>query len=202
MLGVCSTAQVSQNTMRPRSIRKSSRSRSAPLILAILVVGFLGSYARANTTSGSAADAIQSIDSEQRVEALIRDWFASFANPTIDWNQSSRFLSEMSFEFRSIDGTVRSRSEFLASISNLHTSRVHTEYELDSIKIESVEPDLYRARFQFNRRSVDEAGIPHVARREHIWIVRSESNATPVVLQIEERPLLFFPGTGPQVVCY
>jgi hypothetical protein len=142
------------------------------------------------------------MDSEQRVETLIRDWFASLENPAIDSNQLSIDLFETSFEFQSIDEGVRNRSEFLASISDLRASRPHTEYQLDSIKIESVEPDLYRARFQFNRRSLDEAGIPHVARREHIWMVRSESNATPVILQIDERPLLFFPGTGPQVVCY
>jgi hypothetical protein len=162
----------------------------------------VGSAAAANTNSDSADHAIQSIDSEQRVEALIRDWFASLANPAIDPNQSSLFLFETSFEFQSIDEGVRNRSEFLASISNFRESSPQTEYQLDSIKIESVEPDLYRARFQFNRRSLDEAGIPHVARREHIWMVRSESNATPVILQIDERPLLFFPGTGPQVVCY
>jgi hypothetical protein len=172
------------------------------LFLAILVIGFVGSDAPANTSSGSADYAIQSIDSEQRVEALIRDWFASLANPAVDLNQSSLFLSETPFEFRSIDGAVHSRNEFLASISNLHTSRVHTEYELDLIKIESVEPDLYRARFQFSRHSLDEAGIPHVARREHIWMVRVESNAAPVVLQVEELPVLIFPGTGPQVICY
>ncbi len=201
MLGLCSIAQVTQNTRR-HSIRKPSRSRSAPLFFAILVVGSVGSAAAANTNSDSADHAIQSIDSEQRVEALIRDWFASLANPAIDPNQSSLFLFETSFEFQSIDEGVRNRSEFLASISNFRESSPQTEYQLDSIKIESVEPDLYRARFQFNRRSLDEAGIPHVARREHIWMVRSESNATPVILQIDERPLLFFPGTGPQVVCY
>jgi hypothetical protein len=41
-----------------------------------------------------------------------------------------------------------------------------------------------------------------VARREHTWIVRSAANATPVILRMEERPLLFFSGTGPQIVCY
>ncbi len=201
MLGLCSIALVAQNTWR-HSIRKRSRSGSAHLVLAILAVGSVGSDAPANTSSGSADYAIQSIESKQRVEIRIRDWFALLANPAVDSNQLSLFLSETSFEFRSIDEGVRSRSEYLASISNLRAPRARTEYQLDSIKVESVEPGLYRARFQFNRRSVDETGIPHVARREQIWILRSESNTAPVVLQIEERQLLFFPGTGPQVVCY
>ena len=202
MLGVCSIAQVSRNTCRPRSIRKRSRSRSTQLLLALLILGFVGSDARADTSSDPADYAIHSIGSKQRVETLVHDWFASLANPAIDSNQLSLFLSETSFEFRSIDEAVRDRSEYLASLSNLRASRPHTQYQLDSIRIESVKPDLYRARFLFNRRVLDEAGIPHVARREHIWMVRSESNAAPVILQIEERPLLFFPGTGPQVVCY
>ena len=202
MFGVCSIAQASHDEWRPRSIRERSRSRSPHLFLALLVLGFVGSDVRAHTSPGSADDAVQSIDPKQRVETLIRDWFASLANPAIDPNQSSPFLFETSFEFQSIEEGVRNRSEFLASVSDLRASRPRTEYQLDSIKIESVEPDLYRARFQFNRRFLDEAGIPHVARREHIWMLRSESNAEPVILQIEERPLLFFPGTGPQVVCY
>jgi hypothetical protein len=41
-----------------------------------------------------------------------------------------------------------------------------------------------------------------VARREHSWIIRSGSDAQALILRIEERPLLFFPGTGPQIVCY
>jgi len=202
LLGACSIAQVSRNPWRPRSNRKRSRSRSAHLLLALLVVGFVGSHARADTGFDPANIAIHAIDSEQRIETLIRDWFASLANPAIDASHLSVFLDKTSFEFRSIDETVRGRSEFLASISAVRESRPHTEYQLDSITIESVEPDLYRARFQFNRHVLDEAGIPHVARRKHIWTVRSESNAAPVILQIEERPSLFFPGTGPQVVCY
>jgi hypothetical protein len=202
LLGFCSIAQVSQTTGRPCSIRKSFRSRSAQPFLALLVASFVGLEARADASSGLADYAMESIDSKQRVESLIRDWFASLENPAIDSKQSSSFLSETSFEFRSKDEAVQSRAEYLASISDLRASRPHTEYQLDSIEIESVEPDLYRARFQFNRRFLDEAGIPHVARREHIWMIRSESNAAPVILQIEERPLLFFPGTGPQVVCY
>jgi hypothetical protein len=168
----------------------------------LLVVGFVGSHARADTSLDPADHAIHSIDSNQRVETLIRDWFASLANPAIDSKQLSGFLSETLFEFRSVDQGVRGRSEFLASISKFRASRPHTEYELDSIKIESVKPGLYRARFEFSTRALDEEGITHVARREHVWMVRSRSNETPKVLRIDERPLLAFSGTGPQIVCY
>ncbi|MBW1884306.1 MAG: hypothetical protein JRJ58_12300 [Deltaproteobacteria bacterium] len=49
---------------------------------------------------------------------------------------------------------------------------------------------------------MDDEGLPHIARREHVWLVRNVPGAAPVVLRIDERPLLAFPGTGPQIVCY
>jgi hypothetical protein len=39
-------------------------------------------------------------------------------------------------------------------------------------------------------------------RATYSQIVRSDADATPVILRMEERPLLFFPGSGPQIVCY
>ena len=90
----------------------------------------------------------------------------------------------------------------LAWTSNLRATYPQIEYRLDPIRIRAEGQDRYRVRFEFDRHALDEAGLPHVARREHTWIVRSDANATPVILRMEERPLLFFPGTGPQIVCY
>jgi hypothetical protein len=70
------------------------------------------------------------------------------------------------------------------------------------IHVVPVAGDVHRARFEFDRRAIDTSGAPHIARREHTWLVRRTKNDPPVILQIDERPLLAFPGTGPQIVCY
>jgi hypothetical protein len=187
---------------RRRSLGNSLRSRKALGLLAALVVGFAGPNAIAGSDSDSAGTAIASMDPQQRVEGLIRAWFAALADPAIDSNQLGVFLADASFEYRSADEDPRGRDAFLASISTLRTRHANTEYQLGSTQIEPVEPDLYRARFEFSTRALDEAGIAHVARREHIWTVRSGSNQTPKILRIEDQPLLVYPGTGSQIVCY
>jgi hypothetical protein len=150
----------------------------------------------------SAGYAIASTDPELMVEALIRDWFAALADPANDSSRLEGFLAKTSFEYFSPDETLRGRDAFLASLSTLRALHATTEYRLGSIQIEAVEPRLYRARFEFNTRALDEAGIAHVARREHIWMVRSGLNEAPKILRIEDQPLLVYPGTGSQIICY
>ena len=200
--GVGSDSQISRPARRPRSIGSSLRSRRALALLAAMVVGFTSSDALANAGTDTAESAITSMDPQQRVEALIRDWFAALADPAIDSNQLGIFLVEASFEYLSTDETRRGRNAFLASTSAHRALHANTEYRLNLIQIESAEPDLYRARFELSTSSLDEVGIAHVARREHTWMVQSRANQTPKILRIEDQPLLVYPGTGPQIVCY
>ena len=202
MPGVGCVFQIFWPASRPRSIGNSLRSRRALGLLAALVIGFAGSGALANAGSDSPRSEITSMDPQQRVEALIRSWFAALANPAIDSNQLENFLAKTPFEYRSIDQVFRDRDAFLASISNLRALHPHTEYQLGPIQIEFGEPDLYQARFEFSTRALDETGIAHVARREQVWTIRSRTNETPTILRIEDQPLLVYPGTGAQIVCY
>ena len=167
-----------------------------------LSAGVIGAGARASSGPDPAAFEAAPRELEERIKTLIHSWFAVLADPTVEAKTVDGLLGEAPFEFI-LDGEVlRDRAALLAWVSNLRTTYRQIEYRLDPIRIQAEERDRYRVRFEFDRHALDEAGLPHVARREHTWIVQSDVDATPVILRMEERPLLFFPGTGPQIVCY
>ena len=88
-----------------------------------------------------------------------------------------------------------------AWLADLRSSDPRVEFRIDELRITPLEPGLYRARFELDRRAFDPDGTPHVARWEHTWLVRSGSRDAPAILRIQQRPALSFPGTGPQIVC-
>jgi hypothetical protein len=170
--------------------------------LVVLSVGVIDAAARASAGSNPAALGTAPMPIEERIEMLVHRWFAALEDPTVESKTLNGLLAESTFEFI-LDGEVlRDRGALLAWVSNLRATYPQIEYRLDRIRIQAEGRDRYRVHFEFDRHALDEAGLSHVARREHTWIVRSDPNATPVILRMEERPLLFFPGTGPQIVCY
>jgi hypothetical protein len=170
--------------------------------LIALSTGISDGEARASAGSDPAMLEAASGNVEERIEAMIHRWFAVLEDPNVEAKTLNDLLAEAPFELI-LDGEVlRDRGELLAWVSNLRATYSQIEHRLDPIRIQPERRDRYRVRFEFDRHALDEAGLPHVARREHIWIVRSDASATPVILRMEERPLLFFPGSGPQIVCY
>ena len=95
-----------------------------------------------------------------------------------------------------IEALVRDR------FAQLDATDAEVEYQVGPIRIDPAGEGLYEARFEFDRLATDEAGIPHIARREQAWLVRDHSDGTLEKLRVDERKLLAFPGTGPQIVCY
>jgi len=132
---------------------------------------------------------------------MVHDWFVLLEGQTLESSTLDDFLARPDFEFSLAEGTVRSPSEFRAWLSKLRSTYPQIEYRVDAIRVDSVGEGLYQARFEFDRRALDEAGAPHIARRKHIWLVRDFPGEAPVILKIDERPLLPFPGTGPQIIC-
>jgi hypothetical protein len=174
-------------------------------LLAIFIAGVAGIdavEARASAKAGSAALEATSSDLEQRIETLIDRWFAVLEDPTVEAMALTGLLAAPPFELV-LDGEVLlDRNALFAWAGNLHATYSQIEHQLAPIRIQPEGRDRYLVRFEFDRHALDQAGLPHVARREHTWIVQSDANAIPVILKMEERPLLFFPGTGPQIVCY
>lgn len=139
---------------------------------------------------------------KQRIDSLVHDWFAVLEGATLESRNLAGFMAEPSFELSLIGTSIRSLAELEAWRSDLLSTRFQLVYRIDSISVESVGEDLHRARFEFERRAVDSGGTPHIARREHSWLVRDVPGKAPVIVRIDERLLLAFSGTGPQIICY
>jgi hypothetical protein len=173
---------------------------SATLIA--LSAGIGAAPERADSRPDRTTPRVPSADFKAQIETLIQSWFAVLEDPHAEAEALNGLLAEAPFELV-LDGTaLHDRSSLLAWVSNLRSTYPQIEFRVDPFRIYAEGRDRYRIRFEFDRRALDDAGLAHVARREHTWIVRGNGGETPVILSIEERPLLFFPGTGPQVVCY
>jgi hypothetical protein len=169
-------------------------------ILAVLGPALLGCTESVSPDSVPLAPARSG--AELRTAAMVRNWFTSLEVGAFEPRSVDDFLADPSFEFSGAGESVLSRGEFRARLSNLRSTYVQIEHRIDEIRVEPVGEDLYQARFEFERRALDEAGTPHVARREHTWLVRNQPGHAPAILRIDERPMLPFPGTGPRIVCY
>jgi len=145
---------------------------------------------------------VASAAAEQRINSLIHEWFAGLEGGILESRTLDRLMAEPSFELSLIGADVQNPAELEAWRANLHATHLDLVYQIGSVEVEPVGEDLHRARFEFERRAVDHGGIPHIARREHVWLVRIVSGESAVILRIDERLLLAFPGTGPQIVCY
>ena len=171
-------------------------------VLAILSPGLLHCSATARGVSDPVVLAVAESASEQRLVALVQGWFAALERRLPEASSLSDLLPASSFEVTWSDGKHRSRSGTSAWLSDLRTSHRQIEYRIGEIRVDSLGKGLYEAHFEFDRQAVDEAGTPRIARREHTWLVRDSPGDPPQILRIDERPLLPFPGTGPQIVCY
>ncbi len=179
-------------------------SRLASLLAAFIALGAgaAGGELRATADPDPAAFATLPSELEDRIESLIEGWFSILENAAVEATTLNGLLAEPPFELVLDGETLLDPASLLAWVSRLRASYPQIEYRLDSIRIEAQGSDLYRASFEFDRHALDAAGLSHVGRREQSWIIRSGSDAKALILRIEERPLLFFPGTGPQIVCY
>ena len=95
-----------------------------------------------------------------------------------------------------IEGLVHDR------LAELVASDAGVEVRVGPIRIDAAGQGLYEASVEFDRLYRDEAGIPHIARREQTWLIRDHALGTPEVLRVDERKRLAYPGTGPRIVCY
>jgi hypothetical protein len=139
---------------------------------------------------------------ETQIPSLVHDWFGLLETRAPEPSDLERFLAEPPFELTGADGRVLGIPELRERSSELHSTYVQIEHRIDEIRVEPAGDDLYRARFEVERYAVDAEGTPHLARKQASWLVRADAHAPPVILRIDERPILAFPGTGPQVVCY
>ena len=133
---------------------------------------------------------------------MVERWFALLENPSAEPETLNDLLAKSPFDLRLEGELLRDRDGLVAWVARLRAIYPQIAYALGPIQIQSEASDRYRVQLEFDRHASDAAGLPHVARREQTWVVRSDTNGTSVILSIEEKPLLFYSGTGPQIVCY
>jgi hypothetical protein len=136
------------------------------------------------------------------IAPMIRQWFATLESPAPDARLAEAFPAWAPPIFSLSSPGYPGAGNFEAWLAELRSPYPQVAFRLEEIRVDGAGEGRVRARFAFERHAVDAAGIPHLARREQIWLIRREPGGGPVVLQIEEQRQLAFPGTGPQVVCY
>ena len=171
-------------------------------ILAVLGPGLLSCATGAKLDRDPIAPALAPSGAEPPIGALVHEWFALLEGQTLASRPLTDLLAEPAFELSLVEGKIQSRAEVRAWLSRLHSAYPEIDYRFDAIRIEPIRESLYRAHFEIDRRAIDTSGVPHISRREHTWLIRRIEGDSPVILQVDERSLLAFPGTGPQIVCY
>jgi hypothetical protein len=136
------------------------------------------------------------------IASLIHGWFSLLEQRPPHPFAIDPAASTPSLTFRLSDGGHPGPDEFEDWVADLRTQDPEVEYRLSAMRTKVMGDGLYRARFEFDRHSVDADGKRHVARRGHSWLIEQQAGLDPVVVRIEEQRLLFFSGTGPQIVCY
>lgn len=141
-------------------------------------------------------------EARRRVASAIRDWFAFLGEQDGGLAGLQRLFSSASLELSFVGGTLRTRDELEAWIASLRSTYPRAEYRVESLTVEPVGEDVYRARFEVERRAWDHAGLLHLARREHIWVLGTASGEGPILQSAVERVLPYYPGTGPRLLCF
>ena len=137
-----------------------------------------------------------------RIPTLVHDWFVLLESPEAEPADFEAFLAGPDFELmgngeRRIDVAALS-----ARHRELHSTYVQVAHRIEGLRVEPSGERVYTADFEVERTALDAEGIPHLERRRASWRVRAEGHGDPVILGIDERPLLPYPGSGPRIVCY
>jgi hypothetical protein len=172
--------------------------RWAPFVAALLASGLLSCEAVDRAPAARSAPD----EPTPRIASLIREWFFLLEGLRPEPDALDGFVVESPLVLSLTEGEDPGPDGLRAWVSDLRSPFPQVEFRLDALHTHALGDDLYRAHFELDRRAVDGEGAPHVARAELTWLIRDPPSGPPEVLRIEERRLLSFPGTGPQVVCF
>ncbi len=134
------------------------------------------------------------------ITSLVHDWFALLEAPEAGSADFERFLAAPAFELTGDEGRILGIEDLRARHRELHSTYVRIVHRIRKLRIEPSSGDLYAAHFEVERSAVDFEGTPHLQRKKVTWSVRAGPDVA--ILQIDERPLLPYPGSGPRIVCY
>ena len=140
--------------------------------------------------------------SRDHVESTLEGWYGSLAGAPAERDAVTPLLRTPDLEFTKASGDGSREAAMQDWITELRSDLPQVAFALSNFHIDEGPDDSYRAHFELDRRGADREGYEHVMRREQSWRIRQSAEGTVYVLAIEEKPLLVFPGSGPQIVCY
>jgi len=142
-----------------------------------------------------------SVSTQERVEALIRDWFVLLEAHAHGAPTNARLLAGPPLELAPAErGSLRSDA-LQAWLDELRSPHLQVDFRVTRMRVDATEDGLHRARFEVERRALDGDGILHVASWRQVWRIGRVDGPIPRVFQIDEQSLLVFPGTGTRIIC-
>jgi hypothetical protein len=139
---------------------------------------------------------------EDRIVSLVEAWFTSLPEVAAGADDLEAFVVASPFEVSLVEGDLADIGEFRAWVTELRGAHPQVEYQIRDIRVGLLENGSRHARFEVDRRGVDDEGAMHLTRRRMTWHLRDPGSGPLVLEGVEEERLILFPGTGPQIVCF
>jgi hypothetical protein len=136
------------------------------------------------------------------VEQQLRDWYAALSEQPVASHDPRSLLAARGFDVELSRGDFPDEAALGVWVRELRTDHARVAYHITAIRVEEPPDGPRRALVELDREAVDDAGLRHLARREHTWWIDAHAGEQLTVLGVREQRLIVFPGTGPQIVCY
>jgi hypothetical protein len=187
---------------RAGSLRDERAARHKGTATMLILLALAGGTLACGGSVGPRGREAAARPSQDHVESTLRNWYESLAEASTQRDAVTPLLRTHDLAFRPESGDERSEAAIESWIMELRSDLPQVAFALSKTHIDEGPDGSYRAHFELDRRGFDREGNEHVMRREQSWRFRQAAGGTLYVLAIEEKPLLVFPGSGPQIVCY
>jgi len=138
-----------------------------------------------------------------KITHSLEQWFTALARQPL----GTQPTTSASLDFALLPTSPLAPDDLPRWLADIRPNHPQAQYRLAALNISPADQPTpgstdYDTRFALERDTVDEAGLSHIARWQQHWRIRLPAEGPPIVVSIHEEPLLIFPGTGPQIVCF
>ena len=137
----------------------------------------------------------------ERIDSFVKGWFLLLEDPSHVSPDLMDFLGHEDVVLRSNGETIRGRKEVFDWVTRANHRFARVEFQIGPVEVLHEEVDLFRARFDVDRRAWDEDGLLHLSRTSHSWQIGVGQQNRLQLLDAEERAVLSHPGTGSKILC-
>lgn len=169
--------------------------------IACIACVMLGCQPNLQNASPPYEDFIASTKPAERIDSFVKGWFLLLEDPSHVSPDFIDFLGHEDVVLRSNDETIRGRKEVFAWVTGANHQFARVEFQIGPVEVLHEEVDLFRARFDVDRRAWDEDGLLHLSRTRHSWQIGVGQQNRLQLLDAEESAVLSHPGTGSKILC-